>query len=172
MDWKRAGLRRLTLPELNDFYNGRKKDAARQRTQHLLQQARLTYGDTVAAVDVQRLTYVDEADINLALTRLYGRPPAGARAVGNVPSNYGPNVTLLGALGTSGLEALMTIESATDGAVFRTFVEQILAQRRKPEISWSRTTCAPTKSPALRPPSQAMGRGCSISPVCTRPVTH
>jgi hypothetical protein len=25
MAWKHAGLRRLTLPELNDFYNGRKK---------------------------------------------------------------------------------------------------------------------------------------------------
>jgi transposase len=46
--------------------------------------------------------------------------------VGSVPCNYGPNVTLLGAMGTHGLEALMTIDGATDGAVFRAFVEQVL----------------------------------------------
>ena len=43
-----------------------------------------------------------------------------------MPCNYGPHVTLLGALGPSGLEALMTIDSATDGEVFRAFVEQVL----------------------------------------------
>jgi transposase len=46
--------------------------------------------------------------------------------VGSVPCNYGPNVTLLGALGAAGLEALMTIEGATDGPVFQAFVEQVL----------------------------------------------
>ena len=37
-----------------------------------------------------------------------------------------PNVPLLGALGPSGLDALITSESATDGAVFRAFVAQVL----------------------------------------------
>jgi transposase len=77
-------------------------------------------------VDVQRLQFVDEAGVNLALMRLYGRAPAGTRAGGSVPCNYGPHITLLGALGTGGLDALMTIESATDGAVFRAFVEQVV----------------------------------------------
>jgi transposase len=80
----------------------------------------------MAVVDVQRLKFVDDAGVNLALTRLYGRAPAGARAVGSVPCDYGPNVTLLGALGMTGLEALMTVDGATDGDVFRAFVEQVL----------------------------------------------
>lgn len=80
----------------------------------------------MAAVDIQRLKFVDEAGVNLALTRLYGRAPAGTRAVGSMPCNYGPNVTLLGALGTTGLEALMTVDGATDGDVFRAFVEHVL----------------------------------------------
>jgi hypothetical protein len=46
--------------------------------------------------------------------------------VGSVPCNYGPNVTLLGAMGMNGLKALMTIDGATDGAVFHAFVEQVL----------------------------------------------
>jgi transposase len=107
--------------------------AAKKKTLHAterdtprVQQERLTYGDKIAAVNVERLQCVDEAGVNLALTRLYGRAPTGERAVGSVPCNYGPNVTLLGALGTSGLEALMTIDSATDGAVFCAFVTQVL----------------------------------------------
>lgn len=99
---------------------------ATERDTPRVQQERLSYGDTIAAVDVQRLKFVDEAGVNLALTRLYGRAPAGARAVGSVPCNYGPNVTLLGALGLTGLDALMTVDGATDGDVFRAFVEHVL----------------------------------------------
>jgi len=80
----------------------------------------------LAEVDIQRLKFVDESGVNLALTRLYGRAPAGTRAVGSVPQNYGTNVTLLGALSLTGLEALMTVDGATDGEVFHAFVEQVL----------------------------------------------
>lgn len=107
--------------------------AAKKKTLHAterdtprVQQARLTYGEHLAAVDVQRLKFVDEAGVNLALTRLYGRALAGARAVGSMPRNYGANVTLLGALGPTGLDALMTVDGATDGNVFQAFVEQVL----------------------------------------------
>jgi transposase len=62
----------------------------------------------------------------LALTRLYGRAPAGERAIGSGPRNYGMHVTLLGALGVTGLQALMTVDGATDGEVFRAFVAQVL----------------------------------------------
>jgi transposase len=99
---------------------------AAERNARRVQQARITYGEQLAAVDVQRLKFVDESGVNLALTRLYGRAPTGERAVGSAPRNYGANVTLLGALGVTGLAALMTVEGATDGAVFRAFVEQVL----------------------------------------------
>jgi transposase len=107
--------------------------AAKKKTLHAaerdtprVQQARLTYGEQVAAVDIERLKFVDESGVNLALTRLYGRAPGGTRAVGSAPQNYGTNVTLLGALSLSGLDALMTVDGATDGEVFRAFVEQVL----------------------------------------------
>lgn len=70
--------------------------------------------------------FVDECGVNLAMTRLYGRAPRGDRAVGSAPVNYGSNITMLGALGISGLDALMTIDGATDGEVFRVYVERIL----------------------------------------------
>ena len=78
------------------------------------------------------MKFVDESGVNLALTRLYGRAPAGQRAIGSTPQNYGSNVTLLGALGVTGLTALMTVDGATDGEVFLAFVEQVLCPTLAP----------------------------------------
>lgn len=74
---------------------------------------------------------MDESGINLALTRRYGRAPRGERVGGRVPQNYGANVTLIGALGLSGLEAPMTVEGATDGEVFRAYVQRVLGRTLK-----------------------------------------
>lgn len=80
---------------------------------------------------MRRCKFIDESGINLALTRLYGRAPRGERAVGSAPINYGQNVTLIGALGRDGLDALLTIEGATDGEVFRAYTERILCPTLK-----------------------------------------
>jgi transposase len=60
------------------------------------------------------------------MTRLYGRAPRGERGLGSAPQNYGQNVTILGALSCTGLEAVMTIEGATDADVFRAYVREVL----------------------------------------------
>jgi transposase len=78
------------------------------------------------------LKFVDESSVNLAMTRVYGRAPAGERIVGRVPRNYGPNVTRLGAVGMRGLQAVMTVDGATDAAVFRTCVKQVLGPSLAP----------------------------------------
>jgi transposase len=78
------------------------------------------------------LTFVDESGVNLAMTRLYGRAPAGRRVVGSVPQNYGPTVTMLGALGVHGLRAVMTVDGATDADVFRTYVKKVLGPTLSP----------------------------------------
>jgi transposase len=66
------------------------------------------------------------------MTRLYGRAPKGERVIGAVPQNYGANVTMLAALGRHGVEAVMTIEGATDAEVFRVYVEQVLRPTLRP----------------------------------------
>jgi hypothetical protein len=63
---------------------------------------------------------VDEAGLNLAMPRLDGRAPRGERSVGTSPLHYGANITLLGALGVEGLQAVMTVAGATAADVFRT----------------------------------------------------
>jgi transposase len=78
------------------------------------------------------LKFVDESGVTLAMTRLYGRAPAGERAIGSVPQNDGQNVTILGSLGVQGLEAVMTVDGATDTEVFRTYVKQVLGPTLTP----------------------------------------
>jgi transposase len=75
------------------------------------------------------LTFVDESGVNLAMTRLYGRAPRGERVVGAGPQNYGQKVTMLG---VHGIQAVMTVEGATDTEVFRTSVQQVLGPSLAP----------------------------------------
>ena len=66
------------------------------------------------------------------MTRLYGRAPKGERVVGTVPQNYGQNMTMLGALGSQGLQAVMTVEGAADTEVFRAYVKHVLGPTLTP----------------------------------------
>ena len=66
------------------------------------------------------------------MTRLDGRAPTGERVIGSVPQTDGPNVTILGALGVHGWHAVMTVDGATDPAVFRPYVKRVLAPPRTP----------------------------------------
>jgi len=66
------------------------------------------------------------------MTRLYGRAPPGERVIGSVPPNYGENITLLGAIGLQGVQAVMTVNGATDADVFRTYVKRVLGPTLAP----------------------------------------
>ena len=105
---------------------------ASERETPRVQQARALYQQQVTALDLRRLKFVDESGVNLAMTRLYGRAPTGERVLGTVPQNYGPNVTMLGALGAHGLHAVMTVEGATDTEVFRAYAKQVLGPTFSP----------------------------------------
>lgn len=83
-------------------------------------------------MDLRRLKFIDESGVNLALTRLYGRAPRGERAIGSTPINYGQNLTLIGALSSNGLDALLAIEGATDGEVFRAYTQRVLCPTLRP----------------------------------------
>jgi transposase len=97
-----------------------------------VQHARQDYRRRITTLDLRRLKFVDESSVNLAMTRLYGRAPTGERGLGSVPQNYGPNVTMLGSLGAQGLQAVMTVDGATDAEVFRTSVKQGLGPTLTP----------------------------------------
>jgi transposase len=78
------------------------------------------------------LKFVDESGCNIAMSRRYGRGPDGGRVPDSVPKNFGRNVTILGALSCTGLDAVMSVDGATDTAVFRAYVEQVLVPTLAP----------------------------------------
>lgn len=66
------------------------------------------------------------------MTRHYGRAPRGERVHEGTPGGHWRTLTVLGALTVDGLQALMTIESPTDGDVFLAYLEQVLGPRLQP----------------------------------------
>jgi transposase len=99
---------------------------ASERDTPRVQQARREYQEVITQLDVKRFKFSDESGGNLAMSRGYGRAPRGERVVGSVPQNYGSNIPLLASLGGKGLAALMTVEGATDGEVFKVYIEEVL----------------------------------------------
>ena len=77
-------------------------------------------------IEPHRLRFIDEAGVNLALTRLYGRAPKGERVVERVPRNYGAQTSIVSDLSLGGVAAIMTVEGAVDTLVFDTYVEKLL----------------------------------------------
>jgi transposase len=105
--------------------------ASEQGTERV-QQARAAYQEEIAGLAPQRFRCIDESGVNFAMTRRCGRAPKGERVIGAVPQNDGASVTMLAALGSQGIEAVMTIEGATDAEVFRVYVEQVLRPTLRP----------------------------------------
>lgn len=105
---------------------------ASERDSERVQQARTNYQELIIELVLERLKFIDEAGINLALTRLFGRARPGERVREGVPQNYGENISVLAALGVKGISAPMTVNGAVDGEVFRVYVEQVLAPTLEP----------------------------------------
>jgi transposase len=94
--------------------------------------ARAAWRDEAEALAPADLVFVDETSTHVALTRLRARAPRGERAVGAVPRNRGPNVTLLAALTPGGVAAPLVVEGATDRALFEAYVERCLVPALRP----------------------------------------
>jgi transposase len=66
------------------------------------------------------------------MTRLWGRAPKGVRIAETTPQGHWQVLTTIGAMSLRGIEAAMTIASATDGEGFRAYVAQVLCRKLKP----------------------------------------
>lgn len=78
------------------------------------------------------LLFVDETSTHTALTRRRARAPRGERAVGRVPRNHGPNITLLATLTPTGIGPAWTLPGAVDSAAFATYATHVLAPSLRP----------------------------------------
>ncbi len=87
---------------------------------------RAWYWRRLTEKDHRRLRFIDEAGVNLAMTRLRGRAPRGERVTESVPRNYGTQTSLIGTLSLSGVEAVMTLGGAVDTDAFNAYVAKVL----------------------------------------------
>jgi transposase len=75
------------------------------------------------------LFYADEFGFRLNMTRNYARSPQGERAHAAVPFNPGPAITLVMALGLSGVVAPCAFPGAMNGHIFGLYMaEQVIPQ--------------------------------------------
>ena len=117
-------------------------------------------------LDPAGLIFVDESGVDTRLTRRFARARRGERARGAAPSGRWRRLTLLGALGLGGLVAAMSVAAPTDTAVFRAFVEQVLAPalRDRPGTLVVMDNLAPRKATAVREAIRAAGLGPRLPP--------
>jgi transposase len=78
------------------------------------------------------MIFLDESGVTTRMTRLWARAGRGERIVEATPQGHGKVLTTLGAMSLRGMEAVLTVESATDGDIFLTYLEQVLCPKLKP----------------------------------------
>ena len=91
-----------------------------------MKQLREGYLEGITRFIVSHLKFIDESWINLGMTRLYGRATRGERVVEAIPIHRGTRLTILAAMGLSGVSAPWVIEGAVDGEVFEIYLKEVL----------------------------------------------
>lgn len=87
----------------------KKASLASEQDTSRVQELRHDYRRWLDKIDVRNLVFVDEAGLNLSMSRLFARAVNGERAVGSLPGSKGGNVSLIGALNLDGFVAAMTV---------------------------------------------------------------
>lgn len=121
----------LTLKRLG--YTRKKKTlhAAERDEDEDVRAARLAYRAEQKTMAAGKLVFVDECGTQLQMTRTYARSPKGQRAEGAKPAHR-KNVSLVGALGLRRMRTALMVEGAVDGALFKTFVNDLLVPVLQP----------------------------------------
>lgn len=118
---------------------------------------REAFRDLMPTLDPGHLVFVDESGAQTNMVRTHARSPRGTRARGSAPESGYEQLTMLGALSLSGLQALMTIKAATDTDVMIAFVEHVLVPTLRPGQIVILDNLAPHKAPRVRALIEAAG---------------
>ena len=84
-----------------------------------------------AAVEPERLVFVDECGTHTSLGPIYGYAARGERLRLSVPRKRGKNTTLLASMSLEGMGPTLAVEGATTAVVFEAYVERVLAPSLK-----------------------------------------
>ena len=127
-------------------------------------------GAGVGGVSPERLVFLDECGVLTNMACLHGRAPRGQRALGMAPAGRWERVAVLGVLGADGIVAAMSVEAATDAAVFTAFLDEVLLPKLRqvrPDAVLVIDNLAAHKTPAVRAVLDASGFACRYLPSCS-----
>jgi transposase len=138
--------------------------AAQKKTPHAserdtprVRRLRREWAEGAKDVPAKKLVFVDESGANTSMTRARGRAPRGEPVPGAVPNGHWSTLTMIGALRLEGLAAAATVDAATDGPIFRSFVTNALvpALRRGDVVVWD--NLSPHKAAGVAEAVEAAG---------------
>ena len=108
---------------------GKKTQHAAEQDRPEVQEEREAFRQEIEQIEPARLFYVDEFGFRVNMTRGYARAPSSERAHAAVPFNPGPAITLVMALGLSGIVAPCAFDGAMNGHIFGLYMaEQVIPQ--------------------------------------------
>jgi transposase len=90
-----------------------------------IQEQRREFCEGLAGIDPARLVFVDECGANTAMTRNYGRAPAGERIYTDTPGGW-ESITMTCGMRLSGPIAAAAFPGATNTVQFEDYVEGVL----------------------------------------------
>ncbi|MEP7049976.1 MAG: IS630 family transposase [Pseudomonadota bacterium] len=93
---------------------------------------RLAFLADVKSIDSERLIFIDESGCNIAMSPTYGRAPRGQRVLDHRPTNWGKNISIVGAVRADRVLAHQTFDGAVNRPKFVDFVRKRLATRLYP----------------------------------------
>ncbi len=93
--------------------------------------ARETFVAEQPALDASKLVFIDEAGVDIAMSRSYGWAPPGVTPVIERPAR-GRRISLIGAIALDGCRALRRVEGYVDGDEFISFLREDLGPHLNP----------------------------------------
>lgn len=96
-----------------------------------VQERRAEFAEDLAALDPERLVFVDESGATTVMTRTYGRAPVGERVPGAVPGSW-ESLTVVAGMRLSGVVAPLAFPGAMDTPAFETWVAEGLVPELAP----------------------------------------
>ncbi len=97
-----------------------------EQLQERVQIIRTQFLSRLATVDWERLVFLDESGFNISMTPARGWGPRGARVGDSKPTNWGKNLSVIGAIRVDRVHCHQTLEGAVNGPRFLEFIQKRL----------------------------------------------
>jgi transposase len=92
---------------------------------------RTRFRNKLLTLALESLVFLDEFGCSTSMSRLYGRARPGERVEGAVPGGHWKITSVIGAMRSSGISAVGSLEAAVDGASFLSYVQELLVPTLK-----------------------------------------